>query len=83
MRAIIRSIGNYSSKYLHTSILAYFYQRISHGNHTVILSVVAKSNRILGLMKRTFGKYSKALLTGYKVTVYLIDKLESVHHNAT
>ena len=30
-----------------------------------ILAVVAKSNILLGLLKRTFGKRSKALLVGY------------------
>ena len=30
-----------------------------------IFAVVAKSNILLGLLKRTFGKRSKALLVGY------------------
>ena len=36
-----------------------------------IFAVVAKSNRLLGLLKRTFGKRSTALLVDYKVTVCL------------
>ena len=31
-----------------------------------VLSVVARSNRLLGLLKRTFGSHSKALFTGYR-----------------
>ena len=58
-----------------------------------IFPVVAKSNKLLGLLKRTFGKRSKALLVGYKVMVrpvleyphqsYLIEKLERVRRNLT
>ena len=64
-----------------------------------VLSVVARSNRLLGLLKRTFGSHSKALFTGYKAMIrpileytcqawnphqaYLIEKLECVQRNVT
>ena len=31
-----------------------------------VLSVVTRSNRLLGLLKRTFGSHSKALFTSYR-----------------
>ena len=64
-----------------------------------VLSVVARSNRLLGLLKRTFGSHSKALFTGYRSMIrpileyacqawnphqaYLIEKLECVQRNVT
>ena len=64
-----------------------------------VLSVVARSNRLLGLLKRTFGSRSKALFTGYKAMIrpileyacqawnphqaHLIEKLECVQRNVT
>ena len=35
-----------------------------------VLTVAAKANKILGLLKRTFGKCSAAIMTGYKTTVH-------------
>ena len=59
-----------------------------------ILSTVARSNRLLGLLKRTFGLHHEALLKSFRVMIrptleyacqvwkphqaYLIDKLERV-----
>ena len=64
-----------------------------------VLSVVVRSNRLLGLLKRTFGSHSKALFTGYRSMIrpileyacqawnphqaYLIEKLECVQRNVT
>ena len=64
-----------------------------------VVSVVARSNRLLGLLKRTFGSHSKALFTGYRSMIlpileyacqawyphqaYLIEKLECVQRNVT
>ena len=64
-----------------------------------LLSVVARLNRLLGLLKGTFGSHSKALFTGYKAMVcpileyacqvwnphqtYLFEKLECVQRNVT
>ena len=64
-----------------------------------ILSITARANRLLGLLKRTFGIHSKALLVGYKIMVrplleyacqvwdphekYLVEKLERVQRNVT
>ena len=64
-----------------------------------VLSVAAKANKILGLLKRTFGKCSEAITIGYKSMVrpiveyacpvwnphqqYLSDKLERVQRNAS
>ncbi|XP_022809498.1 uncharacterized protein LOC111346476, partial [Stylophora pistillata] len=64
-----------------------------------VLSVAAKANKILGLLKRTFGKSSEAISIGYKSMVrpiveyacpvwnphqqYLSDKLERVQRNAS
>ena len=64
-----------------------------------VLSVVARSNRLLGLLKRTFGSHSKALFTGYRSMIrpilkyacqawnphqaYLIKQLECVQSNVT
>ena len=64
-----------------------------------VLSVAARSNRLLGLLKRTFGSHSKALFTGYRAMIcpileyacqawnphqaYLIEKLECVQRNVT
>lgn len=64
-----------------------------------VLSVVARSNRLLGLLKRSFGPHPKALFTGYKVMIrpilkcacqawnphqaYLIEKLERIQRNVT
>ena len=64
-----------------------------------VLSVVARSNRLLGLLKWTFGSHSKALFTGYKSMIhpileyayqvwnphhaYLIEKLECMQRNVT
>ena len=64
-----------------------------------ILSITARANRLLGLLKRTFGIHSKALLVGYKIMVrplleyacqvwdphekYLVEKLERVQRNIT
>ena len=35
-----------------------------------ILSIAARANRLLGLLKRTFGKCPKALFTGYNHMVH-------------
>ena len=64
-----------------------------------VLSVVARSNRLLGLLKRKFGSHSQALFTGYKAMIrpileyacqawnphqaHLIEKLECVQRNVT
>ena len=64
-----------------------------------VLSVAAKANKILGLLKHTFGKCSEAITIGYKSMVrpiveyacpvwnphqqYLSDKLERVQRNAS
>ena len=61
-----------------------------------VLSITARAKRLLGLLKRTFGMQSKALLVRYKVMVrplleyacqvwnphekYLVIKLEHVRH---
>ena len=37
--------------------------------HHVLLAIAAKANRILGLLKRTFGRCSEAIITGYKTMV--------------
>ena len=37
-----------------------------------IFAVVAKSNILLGLLKRTFGKRSKALLVGYNGIIIIV-----------
>ena len=64
-----------------------------------VLHTAAKANRILGLLKRTFGKCPKAINIGYMSLVrtileyacsvcnpdqmYLSNKLERVQHNAS
>ena len=64
-----------------------------------VLTVAAKANKILGLLKLTFGKCSEAIITGYKTMVrptieyvcpvwnphqqYLSDKLEKVQRNVS
>ena len=64
-----------------------------------VLTVAAKANKILGLLKRTFGKCSEAIITGYKTMVrpiieyaypvwnphqqYLSDKHEKVQRNVS
>ena len=62
-----------------------------------VLTVAAKANKILGLLKRTFGKCSEAIITGYKTMVrptienavwnphqqYLSDKLEKIQRNVS
>ena len=64
-----------------------------------VLTVAARANKILGLLKRTFGKCSEAIITGYKTMVrptieyvcpvwnphqqYLSDKLEKVQRNVS
>ena len=64
-----------------------------------VLPVVAKANRILGLLKRTFGRCSEAIKMGYISMVrpmieyacpvwnphqqYLSDKLERIQRNAS
>ena len=61
------------------------------------LTIAAKANKILGLLKRTFGRCSEAIITGYKSIVrpimeyacpvwnpheaYLSDKLEKIQRN--
>ena len=64
-----------------------------------VLSVAARSNRLLGLLKRTFGSHSKALFTGYRAMIcpileyacqawnphqaYLIEKVECVQRKVS
>ena len=64
-----------------------------------VLAIAAKANRILGLLKRTFGRCSEAIITGYKTMVrpiieyacpvwnphqaYLSDKLERIQRNVS
>ena len=64
-----------------------------------VLAIAAKANKILGLLKRTFGSCSKAIKTGYKLMVrpiieypcpvwnphqaYLSDKLERIQSNVS
>ena len=64
-----------------------------------VLAIAAKANKILGLLKRTFGRCSEAIKTGYKLTVhpiieyacpvwnphqaYLSDKLEGIQRNVS
>ena len=64
-----------------------------------VLSVAAKANPILGLLKRTFGRFSEAIKMGYISMVrpmieyacpvwnlyqqYLSDKLERIQRNAS
>lgn len=64
-----------------------------------MLTVAVKANKILGLLMPTFGKYSEALISGYKAMVrpiieyacpvldpyqaYLSDKLESIQRKVS
>ena len=64
-----------------------------------VLAIAAKANRILGLLKRTFGRCSEAIITGYKTMArpiieyacpvwnphqaYLSDKLEIIQRNVS
>ena len=88
---------HYSPKYLrtHKHLGVVLSDDLSWKPH--VLSVVARSNRLLGLLKRTFGSHSKALFTGYKAMIrpileyacqawnphqaHLIEKLECVQRN--
>ena len=64
-----------------------------------VLTIAAKANKILGLLKRTFGWCSEAIITGYKTMLrpiieypcpvwnphqaYLSDKLERIQRNVS
>ena len=64
-----------------------------------VLTIAAKANKILGLLKRIFGRCSEAIITGYKTMVrpiikyacpvwnphqaYLSDKLERIQRNVS
>ena len=64
-----------------------------------VLTVAAKANKIFGLLKRTFGKCSEAIITGYKTMIrptiefacpvwnphqqYLSDNLEKIQRNVS
>ena len=99
LRATTLLIASYLPKYLrtHKHLGVVLSDDLSWKPH--VLSVVARSNRLLGLLKRTFGSHSQALFTGYKAMIrpileyacqawnphqaHLIEKLECVQRNVT
>ena len=98
LRAATLLIASYLPKYLHTNIFGVVLSDDLFWKPHV-LPVVARSNRLLGFLKRTFGYHSKALFTGYKAMIrpipeyacqawnphqaHLIEKLECVQRNVT